>query len=273
MRLTILAAFAAGAAVTASALAAAPASTPSLFDAATAVDKITVPAKGDKPKTQISCHYYPHFMVKQIDEGEVGAAQLSILPSDGPHKPKCQQANAANEKVVNADDWSGYFKGVKGDFVFFDADDGVNGGLGFAVFGTDAKKIFEDSAFGPIHEVALAGSTLTVKYQRSAAASCSVVKDGASCWTKAVTETGVPATPAPDCAGGYLKAKTAMARGRCDADRTPTQACIDKTLKELDAQKWNEAPSVFVFEAQTVIAGGKPATTALGPALACHPSD
>jgi hypothetical protein len=269
MKLTVLGALALGASMTAIALAAAPAPAPSLFDTATAVDKVTIPAKGDKPKTQVTCHYFPHFMVKEVDEGEVGASQLSIVAG----KPKCQQANAANEKIVNADDWSGYFKGVKGDFIFFDADDGVNGGLGFAVFGPDAKKVFEDTAFGNLHDVALAGTTLTVKYQRNAAASCSVVKDGASCWSKAVAETGVPATPAPDCAAGYLKAKNAMAKGRCDADRTPTQACIDKTLKELDAQRWNEAASVIVFDAQTVIAGGKPTTTAMGPALSCHPSD
>ena len=269
MKLTILGALALGASMTATALAAAPAPAPSLFDTAAAVDKVTIPAKGDKPKTQVTCHYFARFMVKEVDEGEVGASQLSIVAG----KPKCQLANAASEKIVNADDWSGYFKGVKGDFIFFDADDGVNGGLGFAVFNPDAKKLFEDTAFGNLHDVALTGATLTVKYQRNAAASCSVVKDGASCWTKAVAETGVPATPAPDCTAGYLKAKNAMAKGRCDADRTPTQACIDKTLKELDAQRWNEAASVIVFEAQTVIAGGKPTTTAMGPALSCHPSD
>jgi hypothetical protein len=271
MRLTAIGTVALATAMSAAYAAAAPAAAPapSLFDAATGVDKVTLPAKGDKPKTQITCHYYPRFMVKEIDEGEVGASQLSIVAG----KPKCQQANVANEKVVNADDWSGYFKGVKGDYIFFDADDGVNGGLGFAVFGPDAKKVFEDTAFGNLHDVALNGTTLTIKYQRNAAASCSVVKDGASCWTKAVSETGAPATPVPDCAAGYLKAKNAMAKGRCDADRTPGQACIDKALKELDAQKWNDAPSVVIFDAQTVITGGKPVTTAMGPALACHPSD
>ncbi|MBI1210540.1 MAG: hypothetical protein GC190_03685 [Alphaproteobacteria bacterium] len=273
MKAAVLGLLALSAVLATQARAATPAPPRSLFDAAVAVDKITVPAKGDEPKARIVCHYFPRFMVKVIDEGDVGASQLSIVPSNTAHKPKCQQANAADEKVVNADDWSGYFKGVKGDFIFFDADDGVNGGLGFAVFDADAKMVFEDSAFGPLHQVALAGSTLTIKYQRVATASCSVAKDGASCWTKAAAEVGVAAAPQPDCSGGYLKAKTTMAKGRCDADRTPTQACMDKTLKELDAQSWNDAPSVFIFEAQTTITGGKPTTIALSPALSCHPSD
>jgi hypothetical protein len=270
MRLTVLGVLALGAALAPTAWAA-PA--PHIFDAATSIDKVTVPAKKDTPKTTITCRYFAHFMVKEVDTGEVGAAQLSIIPADATHKPACQQANAANEKVVSADDWGGYFKGVKGDYVFFDAEDGTNGAMGFAVFGTDAKKLFEDDAFGDFHEVTLAGAALTIKYQRSFAGPCSVVKDGAACWAKIAGATGVAATPAPDCAAGYLKAKNEMAKGRCDAARTPTPACMTKALKELDAQKWNDAPSVIVFEAQTTIAAGKATTTASGPALACHPSD
>jgi hypothetical protein len=50
-------------------------------------------------------------------------------------------------------------------------------------------------------------------------------------------------------------------------------AQVVKALKELDAQRWNESPSVVTFEAQTVIAAGKVTTTAAGPALACYPAD
>jgi hypothetical protein len=271
MGLTVLGAFALSAALAPLASAATPPA--SVFDTATSVDTVIVPAKGQTPKTTVTCHYYPKFMVKQVDEGEVGAAQLSIAPSDAAHKPACQRANAANEKVVNPGDWSGYFKGVKGDYVFFNAGDGTNGAMGFAVFGSDAKKLFVDSALGEFKSLTLDGSKLTINYQRSVAGACSVVKDGASCWTKIATATGVAASPAPDCAGGYLKAKNAMAKGRCEADQTPTEACTAKALKVLDEQRWNEAPSVIVFEAQTVLAAGKATTTASGPALICHPSD
>jgi hypothetical protein len=270
MRLITLA-FALVTAFSANAWAAAHSST--LFDVASGVDKVTIPAKGETPKTTITCHHYAHYTIKEIDEGEVGAAQLSILATDGKQKPKCERANAATEKVVNPADWAGYFKGVKGDFIFVDAADGTNGGMGFAVFGTDAKKLFDDLATGEFHAIDVANGALTLKYQRAFAGPCSVVSDGAACWPKLATAAGVAATPAPDCAAGYLKAKTEMAKGRCEEDKKAGKTCIDKAMKELDAQRWNEAPSVITFEAQTVIADGKATTTASGPALACYPSD
>ncbi len=244
-----------------------------VFDAPTDTKTMTLPAAKGAAQTKLTCSYYAHFMVKEVDEGEVGAAQLSIVPGDATHKPVCQRKNVAGEKIVKADDWGGYLKGVKGDDVFFDAEDGVNGALGFAVFDSTAKKLFEDSALGGFHSLALDGATLTMRYQRSVAGACSVMKDGPACWAKIAAATHVAASPAPDCAAGYLKAKTEMAKGRCDADKTPTPACIAAALKELDAQRWNESPSVIEYEAQTILAAGHATTTALGPALTCHPAD
>ena len=226
----------------------------------------------DRSKTTITCSYYAHFMVKQIDEGEVGAAQLSIVPGDAAQKPVCQLADLAAEKVVKADEWSGYFKGVKGEFVFFDAADGVNDAMGFAVFDAGAKKLLEDSALGDLRAV-VDGATLTLEYQRSVTGECSVVHDGAACWAKIAATAGVAPTPAPDCAAGYLKFKTDIAKGRCDGTKTAKSACVSKALEELDAQHWNESPSVIVYAARTIIAGGKPTTTSLGPAKSCRPAE
>src|SRR5262245_5126987 len=97
MKTTVLA-LAFAAALTSQANAAA---TSTLFDVATGVDKVTVPAKGTTPAATTTCHYYPQFMVKEIDEGEVGAAQISILPTDGKSKPKCERTNVPGEKVIN----------------------------------------------------------------------------------------------------------------------------------------------------------------------------
>lgn len=243
------------------------------FDKPSDVKRVVAPAKGDTPKATITCSYYSRFMVKMVDEGEVGAAQLSVVPSEPAHKPKCEHANAANEKVVDVKEWSGYFKGVKGDFIVFDAGDGTNGAMGFAVFEPDAKKLFEDSVLGRFHALTADDTTLTMTYQRSVAGPCSVAKDGAACWTKIAAATGLKPESAPDCAGGYLKAKTEMAKARCKDAKTPTKACTAKALKELDEQKWDESPSVIVYEAKTVIASGKATTTALGAPLSCRPAD
>ena len=248
----------------------------SAFDTPLSTKKVTLPpANKDGAKTKLTCSYYPHFMVKQVDEGEVGAAQLSIVPVvAGAPKPACQRKNLPSEKVVNPNDWTGYVKGAKGDYVLFDADDGVNGGLGFAVVAAgNAKKLFEDSAVGNLHSLALEGNVLTLRYKRSFAGSCSVPHDGAPCWTKIAAATGQGSAPQPDCAAGYLKAKNEMAKGRCEAQKKSGAACLATALKELDAQRWNEAPSVIVYEVETVLRPGQSSTKPLGGGLSCHPSD
>src|ERR1700733_15047208 len=51
------------------------------------------------PKTGTFCFYFTGFMVKQVDEGEEGAEQLSIVPAADPAKlPPCQRQNLPDEK-------------------------------------------------------------------------------------------------------------------------------------------------------------------------------
>jgi len=246
----------------------------SVFDPPIRTQKLTLPANevGSKPK--LTCSIYAHFMVKQVDEGEVGAAQLSIVPLAPGAKPVCQRKNIAGEKVVNPKDWSGYFKGVKGDYVIFDADDGVNGGLGFAIVTADTgKKLFDDSAVGNLKSVTLAGGALTIRYARSYSAECSVPHDGASCWSKIAAATSETSAKQPDCDAGYLKAKNEMAKGRCEANKKPGPVCMAAALKELDRQRWNEAPTVIVYDAETSLTPSGATTRPLGAPSACHPSD
>src|SRR5690349_468164 len=92
-----------GAAVASAAIAAPKLSGP--FDKPMSVKTQVVKATKDTPKATITCSYFGKFMVKQVDEGEVGAAQLSIVPiADPKTKPACQRANATNEAVVKPDD-------------------------------------------------------------------------------------------------------------------------------------------------------------------------
>src|SRR4029077_13600736 len=106
-------------------------------------------------------------------------------------------------------------------FVFFDSEDGINGADGFAVFSTDAKKLFDDNAQGKLETIAVDGTTLTMTYQRSLPGPCSVAKDGAACWSKIAAATGVKPATDPGCTAGYLKAKNEMAKERCKADGKP----------------------------------------------------
>jgi hypothetical protein len=244
-----------------------------LFDPPVATQKRALPAAKGAPKATLTCNYYPRFMVKQIDEGEVGAAQLSIVASDAAHKPACQRANRPGEKVIDPKDWSGYFKGVKGDYALFDSEDGVNGALGFAIFAADGKKLFEDSAIGDFQGAALDGAALTLRYKRSFSADCSVPHDGAGCWSKIAATTGLEAAAPPDCAAGYLKAKRELAKGRCEAKGKADAACLTAAAKEIEAQSWDAAPSVVVYDAQAVLQAGQATVKPLAGERACHPSD
>jgi hypothetical protein len=44
-------------------------------------------------------------------------------------------------------------------------------------------------------------------------------------------------------------------------------------LKELDKQRWNEAPTVIVYDAETVVRPDGASTRTVGGVRACHPSD
>src|SRR5260370_28648838 len=85
-------------------------------------------------RAKVTCYFFAHFMVKEVDLGEKGADRLAIVPVEKGKTTRCTKSQDPAEKVVKADEWSGYFKGVKDNFVFFNADDGMNGGMPFAVY-------------------------------------------------------------------------------------------------------------------------------------------
>jgi len=234
------------------------------------------PLPGAKnPKTGTFCFYFTGFMVKQVDEGEVGAAQLSILAVADPAKPPpCQRKSLPGERIVAPEDWSGYFKGVKGDYVLFGADDGVNGAMGFAVYAAGtAKKLFEDAAVGDLQGVALDSGTLKLRYRRSFSGDCSVPKAGAGCWSSLAKSAGLDAAKMPDCAGGYLADKTALAKGRCEAESKAGAKCLAAGLKIADDQHFDESPSVLVYPVETAVTPIAQGIAEQPGPVACHAAD
>lgn len=221
------------------------------FDKPLKTVRVPLPKDPDNPqaKPAVACAYYPHFMVKQIDLGEVGADQLSIL-SFASTPPACAKKNAADEKVVSQDDWTGYFEGVKGDYVVFDAEDGWNDGLGFAVFNPAAKKLFDDVQ-KKWHGATDSPAALMLRYERVYGAKCSLMS-GSSCWTAIMKDTGLTGT-APDCAAAY----------RAEQKRTPQFA--KQVLTD---------PTVIDYEVTaTIDANGHKITPVTGKALRCRPAE
>ena len=108
--------------------------------------------------------------------------------------PKCVETHAPDERVI---EWGGYFKGVKGKFVFFDAADGIDAGIQFAVYDSiTGKKLFEDSAydsrielrkveqslFNRMRVATTADGTVILKYLRVTDAGCDLHAKKETCW-------------------------------------------------------------------------------------------
>jgi len=178
------------------------------FDTPLKVVHVALPPDKDNPdaRPEVRCSYYARYMVKEIDLGEIGAYQLSIVPA-AHRPPACRKANGPDEKIVSADDWTGYFKAAAGDYIFFDAEDGWNGGLGFAVFTPGARKLFDDVAKGGIAVIQAAGQyrDLAMRYRRVYGAKCSLGgAKAAACWKTIAQQTGIDA-PMPDCRALYAQ--------------------------------------------------------------------
>ena len=216
---------------------------------------VRLPADPDNPqaKPKRSCSYYPGFMVKEVDLGEVGAG-LSITPIfKGGENPHCA-AKDAGEIAIKGDDWSGYFAGVKGDFVFFTAEDGVNGGMPFAVFSAkNAKKLFDDTAGTELfHAIALTGDGVTLRYRRVFKSPCSLYADPKGCWRKITAVTLLADGARPDCAGAYEK----------EMKRTP------KFAKSIPA-----LPTIIRYNVEARYSGGKLTFTPLDKHAECWLED
>jgi len=228
----------------------------------------------------VRCSTYVGFMVKEIDTAEVGDDQISVVPLQSPaERPACKAANRPGEKIVPTDVWGGYFLGVKAGYLFLSAEDGVNGGMGFAVMRSDepSRLLFQDLATLDhdrvgLRAISVEGDRLRLRYTRLHAAPCSVQTGGATCWARIVAETHVPSSPAPDCAAGYLRAKRELAAGRCEAQsHRGDAACLSKELQGM--ADWDASPSIIGYDVDVVVGPGGPQMTATGAAGSCWPAD
>ena len=166
-------------------------------------------------RNKLTCYYYSTFTVKEYDQGEKGAEWLSIVPSA---QAACTRKHREDEKVYIYPEWSGYFRGVKGTVAFFDAPDGTDGGLPFAVFDVrTGRKLFEDSSLLDYYQ-----KTLHIKnafritsrpdqiprltYLRVVRAGCDLKTEGSDCWNRVKTTFGIKQADSPTCSG-YEKAE------------------------------------------------------------------
>lgn len=172
---------------------------------------------GNLHHDQLTCFYYRGLMVKQLtNDWNKGALFLSFLRFDQA-RPACVKEHSADEKVLGSQDWVGYFRGVvKGDLVFFDADDGQDGGMPFAVYDSKTQeKVFQDNAyyagmwnpklrpqpsrFNDIRVRTTHDGNVVLTYLRVLPTECDIPDKGAECWPPLVQKLGPKTAAALKC--------------------------------------------------------------------------
>jgi hypothetical protein len=226
-------------------------------------------------RAKITCYWFAHFMVKEVDLGEKGAWRLAIVHGSKKSVPDCTRLREKGEIVVNPDDWSGYFKGVKGNLVFFYADDGWNGGMGFAVYDArTGKKIFEDVASGDLEFSDTPAKTndaeTAVHYSRLVDGGCVVPKEADACWDK-IKQRFALTSAAPDCKAGYENSAQVLAKGRCQAQNSDNPECVAKEIV-LARKQTGDANSVIAYPVEAVFSAN-PTVRPIAGDLRCWPSD
>lgn len=223
-------------------------------------------------RAKVNCYVYPTFMVKEVDLGEKGADRLAIIPVRRGVVQPCTRTRNRAEMVINPDEWTGYFKGAKGKLVFFDADDGWNGGMGFIIYDArTGKKVFEDSAVGDLDFLPPQAGQITLKYTRIIDSQCNAPKDEAACWTHIKKTIGVESPALPDCKKAYEESAQKLAKGRCEAQKSNTPQCVDKEI-QLARDQTSQANSIIAYPVEVTL-GQQPAIKGIPGDLKCWPSD
>jgi hypothetical protein len=220
------------------------------YDTPLKTQVIKLPPEPEDPQSKPTrtCTFYTAFLVKEIDLGEVGAAEDSITPVHGA-APPCT-TKIAGETIIPPDAWSGYFKGAKGDFLFIDGSDGWNGGMPFAVFSaTTAKKLFEEARKGDTFAaIDLKDGALAIRYRRVWQAPCSLMTEPEACWKQIVAAASLQNARRPDCSAAYKK----------EMERTP------KFAKDIPPMH-----TVISYEAEARYTAGKLVITPRSGAVEC----
>jgi len=100
-----------------------------------------------RARNTLTCYWFPTVMVKEYDTSQKGAEWISFIRIAANAHPECTQSHVTGENVFDKGrGWTGYFAGVKEDFVFLRDADGLDGGIQFAVYDSrSGMKVFEDA--------------------------------------------------------------------------------------------------------------------------------
>ena len=247
---------------------------PANYDRPLEFRRVDLGASASSPgaRNEVRCHYYAAFMVKEIDLREKGAAQLSLLPPGVDGRPDCQRANAASEQVIPPNTWEGYFAGARGDLAVFGASDGVDGGMGFALFRLGGTTpVYASTANAAVRfETGPAGSVV-LRFDRVRRGACSVAIDGKPCATSIARAEGIANLDVAMCRAGYAAVKRYYATEACNNARRADPACIAEKIKAMST--WDQAPSVVAVPVRVELWPTTVVERPVADAKACRPAD
>jgi hypothetical protein len=163
-------------------------------------------ADSSKRHGQLRCHYFPTFLVKELDWGQEGDDWISIARNDPAHLAPCNQESRPAEAFHRKGDE--YFDGVNGSYVFLGAADCFDRGCPFRVLdAASGSELFKDqtrlSPKGIIAGIQFLkrGDHLVMRYPTIFAAECSLLQKESECWNQILSSTGLKVQPAPKCIG------------------------------------------------------------------------
>jgi hypothetical protein len=175
------------------------------------------PPGGQHFRVKLYCFFYPNFLIKEYDnEGEKGAEWVAIVPIQKGTVPACVRTQANGERTFKLPEWSGHFKGVKGNLVFLNDPDGTDGGMPFTIYDfRTGNKIFRDSAYdsgmwtkkpasSPFNHLKFRGaqdSDLTMTYLRVVEADCDLHTEKTACWEQVKKKLDLKRAGMPVCTG------------------------------------------------------------------------
>jgi hypothetical protein len=172
-----------------------PAALRALFDRPVAVSRAVIPALNPGgPNGVVRCFRYPAFIVKEVDYGEHGDDHLAVLPlAKGSLAPACRLEQGSVEHWLKSSSET-YFIGAKGRFGLVQSTGGQDSAP-FVIYDlADGSQIYGDEMrVGAVPSfVRVRGGSLSFAYERSVAASCSILSGGAACWSAMARSAGLP---------------------------------------------------------------------------------
>jgi hypothetical protein len=187
------------------------------FDEPQSQNKVSLGKSQDSDgQVEFECWNYKSYAIAQVNDPAIKGAKEIILRFNKTKSDIC--APDFSGKEINLSDLSGeyYFQGAKGKYLFFESADSFGDQLAFQIrFSESGKKILSSTRNDgkSFLMVSQKNNNVSLSYHQALKVSCSLAKEGHSCWQRILKENRVPSSlklSAPDCKNSFEKGKSAL---------------------------------------------------------------